>query len=128
MRHVFADSAICAALLLLSAPASAQISIGVTIGQPPAPRVYHVPPTPGPQFVWVEGYWYPQGHHYKWHDGYWTRPPYANAYWVEPYYYQGRYVDGYWESGHGRVHHDHHWDTDDDRDDQRGKKHHDDRD
>ena len=67
---------------------------GITIGQPPAPRAYRVPPRPGRDFVWVEGYWYPQGKgkHYKWHDGYWTRPPFAGAYWVEPYYYRGQYV------------------------------------
>ena len=127
MRHVFTGSAVCAALLMLSAPARAQVSIGVTIGQPPPPRVYHVPPAPGPEYVWVEGYWYPQGHHYQWHDGYWTRPPYANAYWVEPYYAQGRYFEGYWDTRHGKVHHDHHWDHDHDRDDHY-RKHHDDRD
>ena len=44
-----------------------QVSIGITIGPPPPPRVVRVlPPTPGPEFVWVEGYWYPVGHHYKW--------------------------------------------------------------
>jgi hypothetical protein len=32
---------------------------------PPPPRVYRVRPRPGPAFVWVEGYWYPQGNRYR---------------------------------------------------------------
>jgi WXXGXW repeat (2 copies) len=104
------------ALMLLGSPAHAQVSIGVTIGEPPAPPIaYRVPPQPGSEFVWVEGYWYPQGHKYRWHDGYWTRPPFAGAYWVAPYYGSGRYYAGYWENGPRRVEHDHHWDRDHDR-------------
>ena len=64
---------------LVLAPASAahgQISFGIHIGEPPAPRAYRVPPRPGPDYMWVEGYQYPEGGRYKWHDGYWTRPPY----------------------------------------------------
>jgi hypothetical protein len=34
------------------------------------------PAAPGPGFTWVDGYWYPVGGHYRWHEGYWTRPPY----------------------------------------------------
>ncbi len=64
---------------------SAQISIGIRIGPPPPPRVVRVlPPNPGPDFMWVEGYWFPVGNHYKWHDGYWTRAPYPGARWVAP--------------------------------------------
>src|ERR1700760_1740908 len=71
--------------------ASAQVSVGIQIGPPPPPRVYRVPPQPAPDYVWVEGYWYPQGHRYVWHDGYWTRPPYAGAYWVAPYHVGNQY-------------------------------------
>jgi hypothetical protein len=115
MRHAVICSAVCAALLTLGSPASAQVSIGITIGQPPPPpRAYRVPPPPHPEFVWVEGYWYPHGNgkHYKWHDGYWTRPPVADGYWVQPYYYGGQYFQGYWESprrvGHDKHHDKHH--------------------
>jgi hypothetical protein len=65
--------------------------------------------------MWVEGYWYPVGHHYKWHDGYWTRVPYGGARWVSPRWEGGRYYVGYWDGDHGRVEHDHHWDRDHDR-------------
>jgi len=91
--------------------ASAQVSIGIRIGSPPPPRVVHVlPARPGPEFVWVEGYWYPVGHHYKWHEGYWTRPPYEGARWVAPHHDGQQYYAGYWDGNRGHVEHDHLWD------------------
>lgn len=96
----------------------AQVSIGVLIGAPPPPRAVYVapPPRPEPESVWIEGYWYPVGHHYKWHEGYWTRPPYAGAYWVSPHHDGQRFFAGYWTGDKGRVDHDHRWDHDRDRD------------
>ena len=95
----------------------AQVSIGIEIGAPPRPRAVYVQPAqPGPDFVWVEGYWYPVGRHYSWHEGYWTRPPYGGAYWVPSHYEGGHYFVGYWSGEHGRVEHDHRWDHDRDRD------------
>jgi hypothetical protein len=123
--RAFAYSAVFTALLAFAAPASAQVSVGITIGRPPAPQAYRVPAPPGPEYVWVEGYWYPQGKHYKWHDGYWTRPPFNGAYWVQPYYYSGRYYQGYWEDGRRHINHDHRWDNDHDRRDDRRDDHHD---
>ena len=79
-----------------------------------------------PLHVWVEGYQYPLGGRYRWHDGYWTRPPYAGAYWVAPYYRGGRYYAGRWEGDRGHIGHDHHWDRDKERDEHRD--HHKDRD
>jgi len=106
-----------AALLLAGGSVFGQISIGVTIGPPPAPRVVRVRPrSPGPQFVWVEGYWYPVGHRYKWHAGYWTRPPYPGAVWVVPHHDGRQFFEGYWQGDHGRIAHDHRWDHDRDRD------------
>jgi hypothetical protein len=102
----------------------AQVSVGIRIGEPPPPRVYAVVAQPGPDFVWVEGYWYPQGRHYAWHDGYWTRPPSEGAYWVEPYYERGQYVAGYWGTRRGRIEHDHRWDRARDRRDDRHEEHH----
>ena len=114
----FTKAFLMAAMLLGGAGAlAAQISIGVSIGPPPPPRVVRVlPPTPGPDFVWIEGYWYPVAGHYRWHEGYWTRPPYEGARWV-PWRHDGdRFYEGYWEGEHGRVDHDHRWDHDRDRD------------
>jgi hypothetical protein len=109
MRIKLMSSALFAFLVGTGTVVSAQVSVGVVIGRPPAPVVIEEPPPPprtyvvearpSAEFVWVEGYWAPQGRHYRWHNGYWTRPPYAGAYWVEPYYYRGSYIAGYWEGG-----------------------------
>ena len=122
MRIGSTTSAVCALLLSMGSAVQAQVAFGIRIGEPPPPRVYAVAPQPGPEFVWVEGYWFPQGRHYAWHDGYWTRPPYAEAYWVEPFYNRGQYVAGYWETRRGRVEHDHRWDHRDRRDDRREER------
>jgi len=105
-------------VLLMSSAAFAQISFGIQIGAPPPPRTYVVPARPGPEFMFVEGYWYPQAGHYLWHDGYWTRPPYEGAFWVAPYHDHGRYVAGYWDGPRGRFEHDHRWDHEAERRDE----------
>ena len=119
MRKVLRTAAISALLLTSASAAHAQINFGIRIGAPPAARAYRVPPQPGPEYVWVEGYQYPQGSHYKWHDGYWTRPPYAGAYWVEPYHVGGQYYTGRGEGSRGNVAHDHRWDRGGQRDERR---------
>jgi hypothetical protein len=89
-----------------------QVSIGIRIGPPPPPpRVIAVRPvSPGPGFYWVEGYQYPVGNRYKWHSGYWTRPPYEGAAWVSPRYEGNQFYEGRWEGPRGPMRHDHHWD------------------
>jgi hypothetical protein len=54
--------------------------------------------------------------HYKWHDGYWTRPAYVGAHWVEPHHDGQQFFAGYWDGDHGRVEHDHAGDRGHDRD------------
>ena len=113
---------VLAGTFLVGAPSVfSQVSVGIVIGTPPAPRVIAVrPPCPEPEFegeyAWVDGYWYPVGGHYSWHRGYWTRPPYAGAIWVVPRYDGGRYYGGYWRGPRGRFEHDHHWDRERGRD------------
>jgi len=101
------------ALLTAASVFGADLSIGIRIGNPPPPRVVRVRPvSPGPGFFWVEGYWYPNGRSYRWHDGYWTRPPYAGAVWIAPRHENGLFYNGYWEGPRGRTDHDHRWDRD----------------
>ena len=103
---------------------SAQVSIGVRIGPPPPPRVVRVlPARPGPDYVWVDGYWYPVDGRYVWHRGYWTEPPYGGAIWVGPRWEGGRYYDGYWNGDRGRFEHDHRWDREHERDHDRWRNH-----
>jgi hypothetical protein len=113
-------------LLLLAAPhADAQVSFSFSFGEPPPPpRVYRVPARPAPEFLWVEGYWYPANGHWSWHDGYWTRPPMPESYWVEPYWERGRYFEGYWATPRGQYDHDHRWDRDRGRDSRREWREH----
>jgi hypothetical protein len=105
-------------LMLLAAGAlSAGISIGINIGRPPHPRVVHVRPvSPGPGYSFIEGYWYPVNGHYRWHDGYWTRPPYEGAVWIGPRHDGHQFFEGHWEGSRGVIEHDHRYDRDRDRD------------
>ena len=105
------------ALLAAGCIFGADVSVGVRIGPPPPPRVVVTrPAAPGPDWAWVDGYWYPVGNRYEWHEGYWSRPPYPAARWIGPRYDHDRYYEGYWEGERGRVRHDHGWDRDRDRD------------
>ena len=116
MKNLIRATLLVAMLLIMARASEAQVSVGIMVGAPPPPHVTAVPPRPDPGFAWVEGYWYPVGKHYKWHEGYWTRPPYEGARWVAPHHDGERYYAGYWEGDRGRVEHDHHSDRSRDRD------------
>ena len=104
-------------VLLLATTIFGQISIGIQIGAPPAPKVLKVrPAAPGPGYTWVDGYWYPVGKKYVWHAGYWTHPPYEEARWVPPHHDGKMYYAGYWDGSRGRVEHDHKSDKERERD------------
>jgi hypothetical protein len=106
-----------AAMLLTAGLGMGQVSLGIRIGAPPAPRVVRVRPVaPGPGYFWVDGYWYPAGNRYRWHEGYWSRPPYEGYRWVGPRYEGGMFYNGYWDGDRGRFDHDHRWDHERDRD------------
>ncbi len=107
-----------AGLLLVGSAAFAggsRVSIGVNIGggpgygyapapaysylppPPPMPRgAYNRPPMPGRGYVWVDGFWSPNGRQYRWTQGYWMRPPQGRGRWVAPRYQGNRYYNGYW--------------------------------
>jgi hypothetical protein len=122
-KNIFLLTALMLAVSLgLGSYANAQVSIGIRIGAPPPPRVVRVlPRRPGPEWVWIEGYWYPVGRKYRWHAGYWTRLPYPGARWVAPRYDGGQFFDGYWDGDRGRIEHNHAWDRDRNRDFDRGR-------
>jgi hypothetical protein len=96
-----------------SIPVLAQVSFGVTIGEPPPPYRYEARPhIPGPGYVWVDGYWVPEHGRWVWRQGRWERPPYAGAYYAHPHYdhySDGWHVhDGYWSHD---DHSNHYWDN-----------------
>jgi hypothetical protein len=117
MRNFIRMTLVAAILLVSSSAYAGQISLGIRIGPPPAPRVVRVlPRQPGPDYVWIGGYWYPVGNRYVWHAGYWSRPPYAGAHWVGPRHDGTMFFNGYWDGERGRIEHDHRYDHDRDRD------------
>jgi hypothetical protein len=103
-------------VLLVAGTGLAQFSVGIRIGAPPPARVIRVQPrSPGADYVWVDGYWYPVGRRYQWHAGYWTRPAYSGARWVAPRHDGQMFYEGHWEGDRGHVNHDHRWDKGRDR-------------
>lgn len=69
---------------------------------PPAPYVEVVDAAPGPDYVWINGYWWWDGAQYVWSRGYWGVPPSRGYVWVAPGWVRdgGRYVfvHGRWAS------------------------------
>jgi hypothetical protein len=111
-------------MLLAGGTLFAQFSAGIRIGPPPRARIVRFQPrSPGAGYVWVGGYYYPVSGHYRWHDGYWTRPAYDGAHWVEPHHDGQQFFNGYWDGGHGRVEHDHLSDRDHERDYRKDQDH-----
>ena len=105
------------ALLLAAAivtPSAAQVSVYIGSAPPPL-RMETRGSMPGPGYAWVEGYWVPNGRHYRWVQGRWDRPPYEGAHWNHAHYdhYQQGWQlhEGHWDhedhdNGHGEDHHD----------------------
>lgn len=68
---------------------------------PPPPPAYGYgyasrPPCPGPNYVWIDGFYGYGGNRYAWTPGYWAPRPHPRAYWVAPRYYGGNFYHGHW--------------------------------
>ncbi|RDI99809.1 hypothetical protein DVT68_02950 [Dyella solisilvae] len=107
----------------LTVRAAVDVDVGVSVGFPPPPLPLYVQPAiPGPDYLWVPGYWAWDGADYYWVPGYWVLPPYIGALWTPPYWgwfgdvyvfhpgYWGRHVGfyggidyGFGYPGHGYV-------------------------
>lgn len=81
---------------------------------PPESRIEAVPPSPGPNHVWVGGYWDWTGSEYVWVPGYWTVPPAGTTRWVSPRYES--------RDGGVYVYYRGYWDRDDWREEQRERR------
>jgi hypothetical protein len=93
---------VAAVLGLIASPLLADISlnIGIDAGPPPPPREVIVA-SPGPDYVWVGGFWDGAPGHYTWVRGHWDRPPHGYAHWAAPRWERGpdghyRKVEGGW--------------------------------
>jgi hypothetical protein len=80
MRKFLLSSLLGAAFCLTSMYA-ADVVVKV---RPPAMKIEHRSPRPGPNYVWVGGYQRWDGNAYVWEPGRWEVPPHAHAEWVAP--------------------------------------------
>lgn len=105
MRRIAAFSlafALATTCLSHAPPALAQIDVSISVDvEPPPLPVYVQPPIPGPDYVWVPGYWaWSDDVGYYWVPGTWVLPPQADLLWTPGYWgwNDGIYVFhvGYW--------------------------------
>lgn len=91
--------ALTAAPLFAALPASAQVTVSITIA-PPAIPVYDQPPIPDDGYIWTPGYWAWGDDGYYWVPGTWVEPPEVGYLWTPGYWgwSDGIYVwrPGYW--------------------------------
>ena len=67
---------------------------------PPPPQVEAIPVAPGPEHVWVEGYWVWHGR-WVWETGRWVIRPHAGAVWERGHWMRHR-RGWMWAPGHWR--------------------------
>ena len=82
----------------------------VEVPEAPQPVIVETAPvSPGPDYVWIDGYWHWEGHHYIWNRGHWDRPPSRYHVWVRPSYVRiehgYRYTPGHWREERHEEHH-----------------------
>jgi hypothetical protein len=64
------------------------VGADVAVSEPPPAAVQEtVVAAPGPEYIWIGGYWGREGGHWRWEAGHWARPPRRGAVWVAPKYY-----------------------------------------
>ena len=78
------------------------LNVRITTGAPPAVRHEVRVARPGPDYVWVGGYWADNSGHWAWIPGRWERPVERNAYWIP-----ARYI----HTSHGTIYEPAHWST-----------------
>jgi hypothetical protein len=67
---------------------------------PPPPRSEVMPAKPGPNHVWIGGYWKWSGNKYVWAPGHWTKAKLGKS-WV-PGHWEKRGPHWVWKKGHWR--------------------------
>jgi hypothetical protein len=86
---------------MVHAPVVSSAPQEVVVGaEPPPPIVEQVTVAPGPEYVWVSGYWRWHHHSWEWIRGHWAFPPRRGAIWVEGHWdHRGDriiWIDAYW--------------------------------
>ncbi|MGC2131438.1 MAG: YXWGXW repeat-containing protein, partial [Candidatus Aquilonibacter sp.] len=102
--HIIGTLAVACMLFvgMAPAPASAQVSVGISVAfGPPAIPYYTQPPAPGANWIWQPGYWaWDPVDGYYWVPGTWVQAPTIGFYWTPGYwaFTDGMYAwdPGYW--------------------------------
>jgi hypothetical protein len=103
IRLLVAVMAMLPQISVLPASASAQVSIGISVGFPPPELpVYAQPICPGEGYIWTPGYWAwdPEDEDYYWVPGTWVLAPQVGFLWTPGYWGWGGtafvFYEGYW--------------------------------
>jgi hypothetical protein len=85
---------------VLVASATPAVNTTIVTVAPPAPESEVMLTQPGPNYVWLAGYWTYRNDNYEWMAGHWQLPPSASAVWVAPRWEQQgnayKFTEGYW--------------------------------
>jgi hypothetical protein len=86
---------------LSASPIIADVTISIGIEAPPPPPRHEViiGVSPGPDFVWVGGFWDGGPGRYAWVAGHWDRPPHPHGQWIAPHWDKDR--DGHYHQTKG---------------------------
>jgi hypothetical protein len=86
---------------LSASPILADISINIGVEAPPPPPRSEIiiGVSPGPDYVWIGGYWDGSPGHYTWVGGRWDHPPHAHGQWMAPHWDRG--PDGHFHQTKG---------------------------
>ena len=102
MKKITSLFVMFALAFLTTIKTEAQISVSITVGNPPpALPVYEQPACPTDGYLWVPGYWaYDNNSGYYWVPGVWVAPPNPGLLWTPAYWgYENGYYGfhaGYW--------------------------------
>ena len=78
-----------------------QVDLYVATAPPPPPREVIVA-SPGPGYVWIQGYHTWDGRQYVWRPGRWERRPSSQQHWVDGHWAHDHKKGYYWVEGHWR--------------------------
>jgi hypothetical protein len=89
-----------------ASPMLGDISLNIQVDAPPPPPRPEVVVgvAPGPDYVWVGGYWDGSPGHYVWVRGRWDHSPHGHGVWMAPHWDKDR--DGHYHQVKGEWHDD----------------------